>query len=254
MNKFKEVRNILKKVNKGMPECIATHLRWLRIKNQIQEVIPYIPKDARVLDIVCVAGYNTVILKILRPDITILGIEPVKHEEWQYFKKEECNFKVGNALNLENKNESFDVVLSFGVMEHVRECYDSLYGKREFKNEEFRFMQEIYRVLKKGGLNIIMSLPNKYSWTECLANFKGISAHPYKYTKKCIDKLIKMSGFKKIVIKKKFFIPAQVPLKNKHLLYIFNKFYKVLDIIDKIVNRLYPLNILSQSYFIVCKK
>ena len=180
MNNFKEVREVLKKLDDGIPEYIASNLRWLRIKSTIKEVSKYIPKNAKVLDIGCGMGYNTIMLKIFRPDITIIGIEPSVIEEgrvianvWKQYTQKGCNYKNGNALHLKSKNEFFDVVISFGVLEHIREYYDFFFEKKVFKDEELRFMQEANRVLKKGGINIITNLPNQYSRFELEGETRG---------------------------------------------------------------------------------
>lgn len=258
MEKFEEIRKkIIKQYNQSgaeVPHFFSSDLSWLRIKKKIIEISKYLPKNAKVLDIGCGAGYNTLMLKLLRDDLKIIGFDPQSQEDfWKIFKKEGCNFETGNALHLNYKDSSFDAVVSFGVMEHIKQNYKELYKKREFKCEELRFMQEINRVLKPKGFNMIANLPNKYSWSEFFSYLKGISAHPKKYTKKQINNLINTSGFKSIKVKREFFIPSQISMLYPGLLFLYNKNYKLLHKIDRIIN-FTLLNFFSQSYFIVCKK
>ena len=64
-------------------------------------------------------------------------------------------------------DDSFDVVVSFGVLEHV-------------PNDELS-LQEIRRVLKPGGIFFFAFLPYWLSWSQRLAHFRGDWYHPRLY-------------------------------------------------------------------------
>jgi ubiquinone/menaquinone biosynthesis C-methylase UbiE len=138
-------------------------------------------------------------------------------------------------------------------MEHIKVDYDRYYGKREFRNEDVRFMGEIYRVLKPMGVNIITNLPNKYSWVEFISKFFGIRTHSEKYTRKQIEKLIRKTNFKKNKLRLDFFIPAQIYKISKLGGELLNKYVIFFDKLDHFLNKT-PLNLFSHSYFIICKK
>lgn len=70
---------------------------------------------------------------------------------------------------------SFDVVVSFGVLEHVANDAASI--------------AEITRILKPGGLFFCFYLPTKLSWTQKLAHLRGNDYHDRLYTKSSIDAL-----------------------------------------------------------------
>lgn len=257
-NKLEIFRGLLKESGRRFKETPSNYLLsnfgWLRIKRKINEVIQYLPKNARVLDVGCGIGYNTKLLKLSRPDLKIIGIEPHnKKHWWGLLKENNCEFKKGNALKLDFKDKVFDVVVSFGVMEHIEECYERYYHKKEFKNEDIQFMKEMYRVLKPNGINIISLLPNKYSISEFIASIAQVSGHPHKYTTKTIKKILKISNFKIIKLKREYIIPSQIFLLNKWSNNWFDKYYKVWDKIDLILNKTL-LNRASQSYMVVCKK
>ena len=82
------------------------------------------------------------------------------------------------------EDKSFDVILSFGVLEHVPNDLDSL--------------KEIHRVLKQGGLFFCYCLPYTYSWTQKLAHWRGDFYHDRLYNRKIVDQLLSQSKFKLI--------------------------------------------------------
>ncbi|MDR0656882.1 MAG: class I SAM-dependent methyltransferase [Treponema sp.] len=78
-------------------------------------------------------------------------------------------------------NETFDIVLSFGVLEHVPDDRQSL--------------MEINRILKPSGLFFCFWLPNKYSWSQNLIRLKGNYYHDRLYTKNGIKHLLEETNY-----------------------------------------------------------
>jgi SAM-dependent methyltransferase len=83
-------------------------------------------------------------------------------------------------------DESFDTVLSCGVLEHVQDPDGSL--------------DEIRRVLRPGGTFYVTNLPNRYSYTEKGAKLLGLYYHGQLpndrvYTKRSIERLVERHGF-----------------------------------------------------------
>jgi SAM-dependent methyltransferase len=78
----------------------------------------------------------------------------------------------------------FDAVLSVGVLEHVRET----------GGDEGASLREIRRVLRPGGVLICVYLPNKRSWIEAFARWRGAGGHRYRFTGTEIRKLFRESG------------------------------------------------------------
>ncbi|MBD2681045.1 MULTISPECIES: bifunctional 2-polyprenyl-6-hydroxyphenol methylase/3-demethylubiquinol 3-O-methyltransferase UbiG [Nostoc] len=76
---------------------------------------------------------------------------------------------------------SFDVVLSFGVLEHVPNDLASL--------------GEIHRVLKPSGLFFCFFLPYYLSWTQNLAHLRGDFYHDRLYSQKMVKNLLKQTNF-----------------------------------------------------------
>lgn len=75
---------------------------------------------------------------------------------------------------------SFDIVLSFGVLEHVPDDRASL--------------REITRVLKPDGLFFCFYLPTKYSWTQKIAHMRGNDYHDRLYDRRSVDGLLSSAG------------------------------------------------------------
>lgn len=101
-----------------------------------------------VLDVACGSGYGTALLARHQAE-SVAGLdnsrEAVEYAQ-QHYALPNVSFTLGNAEQLPFPDASFDVVVSFETIEHVRE-YEV-------------FLQELKRVLKPTGL-LILSTPNK---------------------------------------------------------------------------------------------
>jgi len=82
--------------------------------------------------------------------------------------------------NLPFDDSSFDVVLSFGVLEHVPNDIESL--------------KEINRILKQNGLFFCFHLPYTLSYTQNIAHLHGNWYHSKLYGKKQVINLLKRTN------------------------------------------------------------
>lgn len=78
------------------------------------------------------------------------------------------------------EDETFDVLLSVGVLEHVSNDGASL--------------REIKRVLKPGELSLCFFLPRTLSWTQKLANARGDNYDDRPYSKAVVKELMGKAG------------------------------------------------------------
>lgn len=78
-------------------------------------------------------------------------------------------------------DQSYDVVLSFGVLEHVPNDRESL--------------REIYRVLRPGGLLLCYNLPGAHSWIMHLAHLMGNHYHDRLYTRVGVSQMLHEGGY-----------------------------------------------------------
>ncbi|MCK5332359.1 class I SAM-dependent methyltransferase [Candidatus Parcubacteria bacterium] len=123
------------------------YLIFLRHSFEYQSAIEKLTADNLVIEIGCGEGYGTSLLS--KNVKRIIGIDidqnTIKHASDKY-ASENCVFQQFNGTKIPHNSNSFDVAVSFHVIEHVRDDYN--------------FISEIYRVLKSGGI-LIISTPNK---------------------------------------------------------------------------------------------
>jgi len=156
-----------------------------------------IPKNSRILDIGC--NYGSLIYNLYQKGYrNIYGID-INKDSIEKGKKEYSKIKdkiqTYNGKKIPFKNETFDVVLMFDVIEHIPNVQDFL------KNE-------VYRALKKDG-TFIFQTPNKpmnILWV-CIANksiFNKKSWEDHCSLQTCwnLRKILKLSYFNNIKIEK----------------------------------------------------
>jgi len=102
-----------------------------------------------VLEIGCGAGYGAEYLSESASHITAVDISKEGVSQyWDRYSKGNVRFMLGDGNGLPFKHSSFDVVMSFQVIEHIEPKFVLAY------------LAEIRRVLKTGGI-FICSTPNK---------------------------------------------------------------------------------------------
>ena len=101
-------------------------------------------------------------------------------------------------------DESFEIIISMGVLEHVPNELESL--------------KEINRILKPGGLLFCFFLPYQYSWTQNLAHLRGNFYHDRLYSKQIVMDLLSASQFDLLDIWNRQLLPKNsVQYPNYHL-------------------------------------
>ena len=136
--------------------------------------------NGKVLDDGCGADFDK--LALLPKNIDYIGIDYSKLVV-TILKKKGYAAKQMDATNLKFKNNIFDYVLSFCVLEHI--------------DDDYKYLQEAYRVLKPGG-TLLLNVPLKPEHWSPLDIRLG---HKRRYKNKQIIDLVEKTGFK---IKNKF--------------------------------------------------
>ncbi|MGD1904614.1 MAG: class I SAM-dependent methyltransferase [Leptolyngbyaceae cyanobacterium] len=136
-------------------------------------------------------------------------------------------------------NNTFEGVVSIGVLEHVRE-----YGGSEIDS-----LSEIKRILAPGGYFLCYHFPNKFSWIEFLSQYiPGKNHHLYRYTGEDILRLSSEVDMDVIEISRYGLMPRlmfrDVP-DTEFLAGIFN-------FLDAILEKF--LSIFCQNYCFVLRK
>ena len=146
-------------------------------------------RPKRVLDWGCGWGQVTTMMRErglevvpyeYRPDVETEGFQPLElHPEIGVYVS-------ADPVKLPFASNSFDAVLSLGVLEHVSDPDGSL--------------EELRRVLEPGGRLYVYKLPNRYSYLEKLAKLLGLYYHGQfpddtVYTKRSAAALLEAHGF-----------------------------------------------------------
>lgn len=162
--------------------------------------------------------------------------------------KDTFNYKFSKEpILLPYEDSSFDITVSCGVLEHVR----------EFEGDDVKSLSELYRVLVKGGYLVIGHLPNKRSWIEAYSRAVGRTHHTFLYTKTEILKKATDAGFIVKKYKRYGFMPKN---QMAYFLLKFKDKYKLLRLLTNIIYGLdqYILSrlfsIISQNHLLILQK
>jgi SAM-dependent methyltransferase len=166
-----------------------------------------------------------------------------KIQELKAINGAEC--KLTSPSQLPFESNSYDLVFSIGVLEHVHET----------GGDQLSSLQEIHRVLKTGGIFYCYHFPNQYTWIEFLKKVlipqeKRAYLHTKKFTKKQIEAFAGETGFEILKIRRYNFLPYNLFRENRLDSQFVSFLYKGLD---RMIN-ITPLNTFSQCYTFIARK
>ncbi|MEM6752633.1 MAG: class I SAM-dependent methyltransferase [Cyanobacteria bacterium P01_C01_bin.38] len=140
--------------------------------------------ELKILDWGCGKGHISYLMREMGAEITACDVHGA--DDSSFGQNTPIIEKASiNVLSLEHPyilpfiDASFDIVLSFGVLEHVPNDFESL--------------REIHRILKPSGLMFCFFLPYHLSWTQRLAHLRGDFYHDRLYSKKMVIELLDKS-------------------------------------------------------------
>jgi SAM-dependent methyltransferase len=210
-----------------------------------QKVAHYCKPEAPVLDwgcgnghfslFLCDQGFHSVHGYAFRPPSLLSLLS----------QQDAFSFHLGDrtqSTSLPFADASFAVVLSIGVLEHVR----------EFGGAELASLQEIRRVLKPGGVFICAHFPNRRSLVEALARAAKKYHHRYTFGAADIQSLVQGSGFELLELERYGVLPRNT--FSGRLAAIGNSPPAVasLEALDTLLS--IPLNRFCQNYGFIARK
>jgi len=136
-------------------------------------------RSVKILDWGCGRGHVSYWLKKFSKDV--VSCDMIDNPVDEYMIKNDFGIDIillKHNHKLPFEDSCFDIVLSFGVLEHVQ-------------NDELS-LKELNRILKPDGLFFCFYLPYKLSYTQC---FLGKGIHDRLYWKRTIKKLAKKANF-----------------------------------------------------------
>jgi 2-polyprenyl-3-methyl-5-hydroxy-6-metoxy-1,4-benzoquinol methylase len=141
----------------------------------------------QVLEIGCGGGERTALFVEAGCNITAIDIIDFRKPEFTTG----YNFIIADGRDLPFKNETFDAIVSFDVIEHI--------------SEDLLFLSEIYRACKKGEI-LVLGTPNRNRLSHKIRQFLGKKVvyplhlgegciHLREYTMSELTDLVKKVGF-----------------------------------------------------------
>jgi len=194
--------------------------------------------NIKILDWGCGKGHVTYLLKKIGADVKSCDIR--RDADDSSFGQqtpiiEACKIAVDSLehdYKLPYVSNSIDIVLSFGVLEHVSDDSESL--------------KEINRVLRNPGLFFCFNLPYTLSWTQRLAHLRGNYYHNRLYSKSRLLALLDQNGFDLLDLWHRQLFP-----KNT----IRYPQYRLFEMIDLFLSEKTPLKYFATNIeFVACKK
>lgn len=135
--------------------------------------------DIKILDWGGGKGFEAYFLTQLGFSVTLYETADFPHKDfWQEFK---LHTRTSSGPELPFADKSFDLVVGFGVLEHVPYEYDAL--------------KELNRVLKDDGLFLCFNLPSRFGYLHWVAAHRGVKYHDRLYTSRETRQLLKRTGF-----------------------------------------------------------
>ncbi len=230
---------------------LTTIARYLYL-NQYRWVHELLERDthnaATVLDWGTGFGHFAYVQRRLGRSVTAYTLEPTDYNRYNEMLAAlavKGGFPViigDHPVRIPLPSESFDVVVSCGVLEHVR----------EFGGDEVGSLKEIRRVLREGGRFYCLHFPNRHSWIELTNRVLRRPHHLRTYTLRDLDELAMASGFSVVRRRRYGFIPKIEFARRLGRLADASPLVHSYYLLDRILSSVLPF--LAQNLFFVLKK
>lgn len=202
----------------------------------------FIPAAGKVLDWGCNHAPSACLVKMLRGDAVQLYGCDVHGDEYQAFYSF-ANLQytqLAHPYLLPYDDNFFDAVIGTAALEHVPNDSESL--------------NELYRVIKPGGVFVMTTLPNRFSYTEWLNRRLQRPHHLRTYSLKQANRMFLHHGFLPVASGYHQVFPSLASAGGIFSSWFANKFVDAIASQNKIGEKLWPIRCFASNVFVVGKK
>jgi len=156
-------------------------------ERDIRKINKLLPKKGKLLDIACATG---LLMEMAKKQGW--GAEGIELSNWAVNLARKKNLKVHDKKleGIRFKNNSFDAITMFGIIEHVP--------------DPSSFLKEVKRIVKKGGLVVITIPTGNFLLEKVLKRDYYTLQHLTYFTPETFNLLLKKEGFKIIKFNRYF--------------------------------------------------
>lgn len=202
----------------------------------------FIPSTGAVLDWGCNHAPTACLVKMLRGESVKLYGSDVHGEDFRVF----YDFagleytRLTHPYRLPYDDNSFDAVIGTAALEHVPNDSESL--------------KELYRVIKPGGVFIVTTLPNRFSYTEWLNRRLRRPHHLRRYSLGEAKRMFLHHGFLPVAYGYHQIFPSMCSVGGVFNSRLLNKLIDVLTSRAGIAERIWPVCLFTSNVFVVSIK
>jgi len=219
---------------------LAVIRRQTSIFERCQE---FLTEAGTVLDWGCRHAADACMVRMLRgSDVELHGCDVDGGEYSVFFDFAKLRYaQLHHPYLLPYRDNSFDVVIGSGVLEHVPNDSESL--------------KELYRIIRPDGFFIMTMLPNRYSYTEWMNRRLGNPHHLRLYSLSHAKFMFMHHGFFPVRSGYHQVVPTlSSPKRGIFDLHFANVLVEKTFSLNSTLERFWPINKFSSNIFIVGKK
>ena len=219
----------------AMDLTLARHLR------AVEQMMPHI--RGRVLEWGCRHALDSCVYRMrLGSAVELHGCDVCGPEVYRPFHEfSGLNYaQLRHTVRLDYADESFDVVTSNGVLEHV--------------DDDAGSAVEVFRILKPGGTFVVTCLPNTFSYTEAIQRWRGDTAHDRLYSLKSASAILRKAGFEVERTGRFLMLPTMLNGFPPAVKRLYQRAHSAVAVANAILERAWPLNLLASNLWLVARK
>lgn len=202
----------------------------------------FIPANGVILDWGCNHAPSSCLVRMLRGDaVRLYGCDVHASRFQAFFQFAGLEYtQLSHPYLLPYEDESFDSVIGTAVLEHVPNDSESL--------------KELYRILKPGGVLVITTLPNRYSYTEGINRILGRPHHLRLYSLKQTRHMLLHHGFLPMEFGYHQAFPSLCSVGGIFNSSLLNGAVDWLTIKAGVAEHIWPFRCVASNIFVVSKK